>query len=429
MPLDHLAPVAPPAAPVTSPSLAVLGVWGSALLLPLLGAVPATTGWAQGVAATDPASAPPVGQTAASPPTSAGAAAGTRDPGTFSLSGFGSLVLGRTAGACSAAQLGGTQAGPCTRFVADWAHGGLYQDHWSLQPETRAGLQADWRLAPQLSLTTQLTARTALRRPLQLEWAYATWRLSPDWQLQLGRKRLPLYHYSDFQDVGFAFDTVRPSPDVYGWDVVNYNGLSLAYTHRQGALNLRAELLLGQERSTDNAFLGLFDLRSRTLEWRDIRGLVLEASQDGWSGRLSHLQAQYRQTDASTGTVEVPLGGPPQRFSGLAINRDWGPWALRSEWGQTHRPALHYRARFHLATLGWRDGASTWTAGHNAYQETSLDTGLGTYGHHGWLLAWRRELHPGTAFKLQWDQLHDTSQPSPAVGNAQVFSASYDFIF
>lgn len=55
-----------------------------------------------------------------------------------------------------------------------------------------------------------------------------------EWKLQIGRKRLPLYYYSDFQDVGYAYNTVRPSPDVYGWDIVNYNGASLSTTRSLG---------------------------------------------------------------------------------------------------------------------------------------------------------------------------------------------------
>ncbi len=347
----------------------------------------------------------------------------------LSVSGFGSVVVGRTTGGCNTSQLGGEHAGGCTRFVADWAHGGVYRDRLSGVPETRGGLQLQTGLSPALDLTAQITARTASHRPLHLEWAYATWRPSQGLQLQLGRKRLPLFHYSDFQDVGLAFDTVRPSPDVYGWDVVNYNGLSMSLTQRQHDWNWRAEALWGQERIRDSEFLGLFGLRQRTLEWQDIQGLVLEGSDGRWSGRLSHIEAQYRQHDDSTGTLEVASGGPPQTFTGGAISRDWGPWILRAEYGRTRRPALHYRARFHLATLGYRTGAHTLTIGQSAYQERSLDTGSPTYGHDGLLLAWRRELLPGTAFKLQVDRLRDTTVPVPAVGHARLYSASYDFVF
>ena len=44
----------------------------------------------------------------------------------------------------------------------------------------------------------------------------------------MGRKRLPIY-YSDFQDVGFAYTWVRPPTDLYGWEIVSYNGVNATY--------------------------------------------------------------------------------------------------------------------------------------------------------------------------------------------------------
>lgn len=349
---------------------------------------------------------------------------------TLNLSGFASLVLGRTRGACTpSAALGAEQADNCTRFVADWAHGGLYTNRPSLKPESRAGLQADWAWTPALSLTTQLTTRALDRQHLNLEWAYATWRPDEHWQLQLGRKRLPLYHYSDYQDVGFAYDTLRPSADVYGWDVVNYNGLSAAYSTRQGAWNLRAEFLAGGERSADNRFLGLFGLRQRTLEWRNIRGVVAEAGIDGWSGRLSHITSEFLQRDTAADVLEVPVSGPRHEFTGAAIGRDAGDWVWRTEVGTTRRPSLNYAARFHSSTLGYRIEQGVVTVGASGYQERRLNTGEATFGHHSLVLAWRRELGPGKAMKLQVDRVRDTTVPLPAVGHALVLSASYDMIF
>lgn len=349
---------------------------------------------------------------------------------TLNLNGFASLVAGRTSGACTASSaLGAEQADNCTRFVADWAHGGLYTNRPSLQPESRAGLQADWAWTPALNLTTQVTARALDGQHLNLEWAYATWRPNEQWQLQLGRKRLPLYHYSDYQDVGYAYDTIRPSADVYGWDVVNYNGFSASYSTRQGHWNLRAEFLAGNERSADNRFLGLFGLSRRTIEWRRIVGLVAEAGVDGWSTRLSHVSAAFVQRDDATGQLEVPASGPRHTFTGAAVGRDAGHWVWRTEYGVTRRPSLNYAARFHSSTLGYRVDQGVVTVGASAYQERRLDSGADTFGHHSLVLAWRRELGPGKALKLQVDRVRDTTVPTAAVGHALVLGASIDVIF
>lgn len=174
------------------------------------------------------------------------------------VSGFASLVAARSNGSCQPHALAERYDASCTRWVADWAHGGVITSDWEADVESRAGLQVDWKLDRQWSATAQLTARTLKDQTLNLEWAYLSYAFSPEWKLQVGRKRIPLYYYSDFQDVGYAYNTIRPSPDVYGWDVVNYNGASLSTSQNLGDWTMRAELFGGGEKSRKNPYLRLF---------------------------------------------------------------------------------------------------------------------------------------------------------------------------
>lgn len=347
----------------------------------------------------------------------------------FTGSGFASLVLGRTTGGCVPSGLAADFSQGCTRYIADWGHAGVYEDSISASPESRLGLQGTLKFNPQISVTAQVTARALQDQHVNLEWLYLAYQIAPEWTLQLGRKRLPLYYYSDFQDVGFAYNTIRPSPDVYGWDVVNYNGASLSYATELGPWSLRTEILYGGEKSNKNAYSRLYNEDPKSVAWSGVGGASVEFSRDWFTGRLSYVRAKFKQTDKNTGQVDVAEDGPAHEFLGLALNADVGNWIVRTEFGQATRQTVSYKARFYLATLGYRMGNFTLTGGSSAYLEDSYDPSVYAPARlRGQLLALRYELHKGGALKLQFDRVSDSTS-TPGAGSARVLSASYDLVF
>ena len=358
---------------------------------------------------------------------------GTAQAQDFSFSGFGTLALGRSSGDCeSNSAMASAYSGACTRSIVDWGHGGVYLPSTSARPESRLGAQGKLVLSPDWSATVQLTARALDEQHLNLEWAYLTYKINPDWALQLGRKRLPLYYYSDFQDIGYAYNTVRPSPDVYGWDVVNYNGASLSWSKDVGDWSLRAEALLGSETSRKNPYSKLVSDDPKDIKWSGIGGLAFEFGRDWFTGRLSYVRSKFQQTDRKSGTVETLLSGKTrvnQSFLGLALNGDIGDWVLRSEFGQTDRAGLGYKAKFNLLTAGYRVGAFTLTGGISGYKETTpYPADYEPVHDRGALLALRYEVHKGGALKLQYDKVTDRGV-APFAGSSRLLSASYDFVF
>lgn len=351
----------------------------------------------------------------------------------FSVSGFGSLALGQTSGACEThAAMASAYNGPCTRAIADWAHAGVYTTSLSARPESRLGLQGQLKLNSDWSATVQVTSRALDEQHLNLEWAYLSYKINPDWTLQLGRKRLPLYYYSDFQDIGYAYNTVRPSPDVYGWDVVNYNGASLSWTRDVGDWSLRSEILFGSENSRKNPYSLLVSDDPLDVKWSGIAGLAVEFSRDWFTGRLSYTRSRLQQTDHNSGVVQTFRSGKTrvnQSFLGLALNGDIGNWVLRSEIGRSDRAELGYKSSFYLLTAGYRFGAVTLTGGTSQYRETTrYPADYEPVRDRGALVALRYELNKSGALKLQFDKVSDRGA-SPFAGSAKLISASYDFVF
>jgi hypothetical protein len=261
-----------------------------------------------------------------------------------------------------------------------------------------------------------------------LEWLYLTYQPSPEWTIQVGRKRLPLYYYSDFQDVGYAYNTVRPSPDVYGWDLVNYNGLSVSRTMLLGDWSVRTEAVAGQEQSNDTKMLQIFFAGPQKVEWRDIFSVNTEFSRDWFTGRLSYTQLRHKDTDLDSGTV-IADGGATQRLLGMALNADIGDWIVRSEFGTAERESINMDARFYLANIGYRVGDFTYTGGTSYWDERFYATGSLNNRHRVLTAAVRYEVHKGGALKLQLDRLREQTSGGPLLGNARVITATYDVTF
>lgn len=348
-------------------------------------------------------------------------------------SGFASLVIGRSSGSCQLHVLAPRYDNSCTRYVVDWGHGAVVTNDWAADVETRAGLQLDWRLSNQWSATAQVTARTLKDQSLNLEWAYLSYEITPEWKLQVGRKRIPLYYYSDFQDVGYAYNTVRPSPDVYGWDVVNYNGASLSTSQNWGDWTVRAELYTGSEKSKKNPYSRLFTDEPPDVRWSGITGMSIELNQDWFTARLSYTRSNFDIRDRSTKEhVELFDGSTRagQDFFGLALNGDWDAWQWRSEIGKARRmDAAGYDSSFYLATLGRQFGDFTLTVGQSGYRESTdypndyTVVKLATTS-----LSLRYDVHKGGALKLQFDRVRDRGNPV-FTGAARGVHVAYDLVF
>ena len=147
--------------------------------------------------------------------------------GSVRLSGFGSIVGGQT---LSDEDLPGGgqsvyQVDPTLTGLPDAAYG----DTKSFRPDSNFALQIDSDLGEGLSITAQLTARGGNNFEIDAEWLYASYALTPQFTATFGRQRLPLYMYSNYLNLGYAYHWIRPPVEVYGEGVSTYEGLSGLY--------------------------------------------------------------------------------------------------------------------------------------------------------------------------------------------------------
>jgi hypothetical protein len=173
--------------------------------------------------------------------------------GEINLSGFTSINAGKVLSGS-----GVPQYDIPPTFLADYPIVSSYDEDVSFKPESLFGLQISADLADGLSVTGQLVARGANDFDAKIEWAYLSYEINENWTVQAGKKRLPLFYYSDFYDVGYAYVWMRPPADNYTWQIFNYNGVNALYSGEIGDWSVMGNLYYGEEDDTENKLLSEF---------------------------------------------------------------------------------------------------------------------------------------------------------------------------
>ena len=178
------------------------------------------------------------------------------------LSGFMSVVAGAALSGSRTDQLTYNPQIDCPCVITDWSNGGLYEgSNWTFQPDTKAGLQFSYDFTDAISFTSQIVRRASDNSSdwdKDLQWAYLTYKFADGWSVDAGRKRIPLYYYSESQDVGFSYTMITPTSAMYGWEVNNYDGVSLNHETNWNDINMQAGLFAGGSTVEENHYTELY---------------------------------------------------------------------------------------------------------------------------------------------------------------------------
>ncbi len=363
----------------------------------------------------------------------------------FSGSGFLTVGVGK--------MLGGTRGNvgdyDCPCFVSDYAQAAIFDGRSGLQwgPDTKLGLQGDVSF-DRFSVTGQVVARGTGHA--DMEWLYATYRVNDKLSLQAGRKRLPMFYYSDAQDIGVALPWTHLPTWLYGWQAVNYNGVSAQYRDNVGDWTATLNLLAGDEHRKDSGYWKVYGNGRQSVtdvHWTGIAGGNLSLSNDWLETRLAYLQSRTQDVNRNavwnyaTLSYDPPAGAGPvaqQKVYGLTVKADYGNWLLFNEFIHIDHPGLTYRDFAQIVSVGYRQGQwipmVTW--GH--YRGTVVATGVlpgapaSTANSQQTLtLSLRYDLTTSSDLKLQYDLTSDHSAPgfNPRYGSSRLLTLAYDLTF
>jgi hypothetical protein len=336
-----------------------------------------------------------------------------------SLSGFASINAGKVLSGTGVPHYGIDEP----TFLADYPIVSAYTDEISFEPETLFGLQINAPLGEGLSATAQIVARGANDFDAQFEWAYITYELNENWSIQAGKKRLPLFYYSDFYDVGYAYVWMRAPADNYTWQIFNYNGINALYTGSIGDWSVTGNIYTGREDDKENKLLSDFFFKEPVREiWKDIFGGVIQTSNDWLEIRATYMtytNQRYISGEPATWNGKTEREG---NFYGIAANADGGNFFLLSE---LNRLDLGGNLDTKMITLGYRfDNVTPFFA----YAEFEEDA-PGGESHNTTSLGLRWDFHSSAAFKIQYDDVKDESYDLAVAGDSKSITIGIDLVF
>ncbi len=315
----------------------------------------------------------------------------------------------------------------CPCYIADWGNAGLYTKSASFKAESRVGVQLTYKPSTSTSFIGQVVSRGTDSKP-NVQWAYGGYKLNSNWEVQLGRKRIPLYYYSDFQDIGLSYPWVTPPPELYGWEATNYNGGSVRYNGNIGEANITSSVFTGSEKVKDSLYQLLYYSGKNEVTWKNIKGGDLEVNFDTLTLRGIYMKADVRSIMYAH---DIDDSAKLKAF-GVAANLDLGDWFILGEMTQLSRyfVASDYTVTAPAMTIGAGRRMGSWTVFGNYAQYVESSTNHEIYIPQKFKrtsLTVRYDLDSSSAIKAQLDRNKDTSNNFG--GNTTVFRLSYDRVF
>lgn len=328
----------------------------------------------------------------------------------INLNGFGSIIAGRV-----------TEG---SEFLADYPKTGIYDNSWSFSPDSTLGLQFSSYFSDEFSLITQVIVNAASDSGADVDWLYLNYHITPELSVQLGRKRLPLYYYSDYYDVGYAYYWIRPPADLYTWQITNYNGISLLYENSIGDWDSSINLYYGNEESDDNELLGLLFGVPVDEKWKDMVGLVGAIANEWLDMRLAYM---HGFVDRDINGIRV-IDGVRQKFLGLSINFTFDRLQILSEFNNYERPYNEINIDSYMLSLGYQLGEFTPHMTYSGFEQEINTTG-NDEKHHTTSLGVRWDFYANMAFKVQYDEVNDDGVIVQIKGDSKSISLGLDFVF
>lgn len=328
----------------------------------------------------------------------------------FKLNGFGSVAVGTVVEG--------------QEFLADYPKTGIYNTDLSTDPDTTLGLQVSTYFNDDLSIIAQAAIHGATDYDPQIDWLYLNYYLTPKLSFQAGRKRLPLYYYSDYFDVGYAYYWIRPPPDVYTWQITNYNGVSLLYETALGQWDTSLNVYYGTEESEDNELLSLLFDASVDETWKNMIGIVGTMSNHWLEVRLTHMQGLIDRTISGVSVIN----DVEQQFLGMSVNLTFDHLLILSEFNNYRQPDNDVKYDAFLLSLGYQIGELTPHITRSGFKQEINVLGNDEQ-HYTTSIGLRWDVVDNIAVKVQYDKVVDDGVVVPIKGDSKSISFAVDFVF
>lgn len=212
-------------------------------------------------------------------------------------------------------------------------------DQFNFNPYTLAGIQFELDMSDTLSFITQLIARGTDNYDIRANWAYLRYRPNENWNIQVGRVRIPTFLLSEYIDVGYAYPWITPPTEVYGLlPIPNVSGGQVIFSKEIHGFDLEITPFVGTS-DFDMDIKGI----NVPFEVRNLFGAEVSIGNDIITirGSVLHTQLTAPYFPLLLPTPPFPAGTifPSVRrestiFWGVGLQLNWHDIAVLSEYTQ-----------------------------------------------------------------------------------------------
>ena len=184
-----------------------------------------------------------------------------------------------------------------------------YTDELDFKNESLMAIQVRSDLGEKLSVTAQLMGRGNEDFDIGFEWAFLSYQLDDNTTINAGRLRAPFYKYSEYMDVGYAYDWSRVPRSVYGLGFNNIEGMSIYRTDVIGGFDSTIMAMIGGYNGTTGLGDGKLD---------SFMGASWELSRDWYNFRVAYYTADASLVFANQDVNNLLAGLNANGLSALA---------------------------------------------------------------------------------------------------------------
>ncbi|MBZ9611402.1 porin [Rheinheimera maricola] len=194
-----------------------------------------------------------------------------------------------------------------------------YTDELDFKNESLMALQVRSDLGEKLSVTAQMMGRGNEDFDISFEWAFLSYQLNDNTTINAGRLRAPFYKYSEYMDVGYAYDWSRVPRSVYGLGFNNIEGVSLYRTDVIGGFDSTFMAMIG-------GYSGTTGLGDGKLE--GFYGASWELSRDWYNFRVAYYTADatlvFANESVNNLLAALTSNGQGELARGIGFDKDKG---------------------------------------------------------------------------------------------------------
>ena len=326
-----------------------------------------------------------------------------------------------------------------------------FDDDLSFTQDTMVALQVSKQVNQSTSATTQFVARGVDDYKTENAWAYITYKVSDNSDLRIGRLRTPFFYYSDFLEVGYAYNWIRPPAEVYSRldPFSSINGVDFTRQFTTGSVDGSLQVYFGRYQDDfapiENAY---------KIELKNFAGIVVNLTKGNWGTRVSYHQADVYMPDLQGNPAGGPLerlvllanatgegdgfvpDGDVARFMQAAATYDNGNYSMIAEWTSLDQDAgLFSKNTAYLISAAKRFSDTSFHLTY-ATAEDEIDSGrLGDLqkniqGEESSItLGARFDYDAGTAFKVEAQYIDEKLKYGEPAESAMLYSVSIDLMF